>query len=197
MGEPRPGTEETGAPESSSARPNRDSRDLRVWRWDRRPAGAFLVLALPLVYAGALTIRLLAPGLGLLTETDMWRLKLTPSERGLKRPHLLEQVGQMPGQHLVIVRYGPDYDPGRQVAWVYDRADIDHAPVKWARVGEVENARLLDHYRRQHAWLIEPGQGPVRLQRYRGSSRSSRTHDHLRGHTRPQRHHPGTSDARY
>jgi hypothetical protein len=82
----------------------------------------------------------------------------------------------MPGQDLVIVRYGPEYDPSKQIEWVYNRADLDHAAVIWARdMGEAENARLLDHYRDRHAWLIEAGSGPVRVQPYPGSSRSNRT----------------------
>ena len=151
-------------------------RHLRVWRWHGRPAGAFLVRTLPLVYAGALALRLLAPGLGLpLTETSLWWLRLTPSERGLERARLLADLERMPGLHLVIVRYGPDYDPGRQIEWVYNRADIDRAQVIWARdMGAAENARLLEHYRGRQIWLIEPDRQPVRLQPYLGAPRSDR-----------------------
>jgi hypothetical protein len=143
-------------------------RHLRVWRWEGRPAGVFLVRILPLVYAGALAIRLLAPGLGLpITETHLWWARLTPSERGLERARLLTRLEQMPGQHLVIVRYRPAYDPGRQIEWVYNRADIDRAKVVWAReMGDVENAHLLEYYRNRHLWLIEPDRQPVQLQPY-------------------------------
>jgi hypothetical protein len=154
-------------------------RHLRVARWPGRPAGAFLVRTLPLVYAGALALRLLAPALGLpLTETSLWWLRLTPSERGLERAHLLARLEQMPGQHLVIVRYGPDHDPGRQIEWVYNRADIDRARVIWARdMGDAENAGLLDHYRDRQIWLIEPDRHAVRPQPYLGAPRSDRPRD--------------------
>jgi hypothetical protein len=154
-------------------------RHMRVWRWHGRPAGAFLVRTLPLVYAGALALRLLASGLGLpLTETGLWWLKLTPSERGLERAHLLAHLERMPGQHLVVVRYGPDHDPGRQIEWVYNRADIDRAQVIWARdMGEAENTRLMEHYRGRQVWLIEPDRQPVRLEPYPGAPRSDRTRD--------------------
>ena len=143
-------------------------RHLRVWRWENQLAGAFLVRALPLVYAGTLAIRLLAPALGLpLTETNLWWLRLTPSERGLERASLLTQLERMPGQHLVIVRYGPAHDSTRQIEWVYNRADIDRAKVVWAReMGHIENARLIEHYRDRQLWLIEPDRQPVRLQAY-------------------------------
>ena len=154
-------------------------RHMRVWRWHGRPAGAFLVRTLPLVYAGALALRLLASGLGLpLTETGLWWLKLTPSERGLERAHLLAHLERTPGQHLVIVRYGPDHDPGRQIEWVYNRADIDRAQVIWARdMGEAENTRLMEDYRGRQVWLIEPDRQPVRLEPYPGAPRSDRTRD--------------------
>ena len=154
-------------------------RHLRVSRWPGRPAGAFLVRTLPLVYAGALGLRLLAPALGLpLTETSLWWLRLTPSERGLERAHLLAGLEQMPGRHLVIVRYSPDHDPGRQIEWVYNRADIDRARVIWARdMGDAENAGLLDYYRDRQVWLIEPDRPAVRPQPYLGAPRSDRPRD--------------------
>jgi hypothetical protein len=143
-------------------------RHLRVWRWNGRPAGLFLVRTLPLAYAGALAIRLLAPGLGLpVTETSFWWLRLEPSERGLERADVLAGLERIPGQHLVLVRYGPTHDPGLQMEWVYNRADIDRARVIWARdMGESDNSRLLRYYRDRDVWLIEPDRHPVRLQRY-------------------------------
>jgi hypothetical protein len=156
-------------------------RHLRVWRWNSHPAGMFLVRVLPLVYAGALGLRLLAPALGLpLAETTLWWLRLTPSERGLERAHLLARLEQMPGEHLVIVRYGPAYDPGRQIEWVYNRADIDRAKVIWAReLDGAENTRLLEYYRHRHVWLIEPDRHPVQLGPHTGSSRYSKPRDSL------------------
>jgi hypothetical protein len=95
-----------------------------------------------------------------------------PSERGLERAHLLARLEQMPGQHLVVVRYGSAYDPGRQVEWVYNRADIDRAKVAWAReMGEADNARLLDYYRYRQIWLLDTGPQPVQLQPYPGSKK--------------------------
>jgi hypothetical protein len=149
-------------------------RHLRVWTWGNQPAGAFLVRVLPLVYAGALAIRLVAPGLGLpLVETNLWWATILPSDRGLERAHLLARLEGMPGEHVVIVRYGPAYDPGHQIEWVYNRADIDRAKVIWARdMGDVANTRLLEHFRDRHLWLIEADRRPVQLEPYLGSPRS-------------------------
>jgi hypothetical protein len=143
-------------------------RHLRVWRWDGQAAGAFLVRILPLVCGGALAIRLIAPGLGLpLTETTVWWIRLAPSARGIERARLLVHLEGMPGQHLVVVRYGPEHDPRTQTEWVYNAADIDRAKVIWAReMDGAENARLLESYRTRRIWLIEPDRQPVQLQPY-------------------------------
>ncbi len=170
-------------------------RHLRVWRWNGRPAGLFLVRTLPLVYAGALAIRLLAPGLGLpVTETSFWWLRLTPSERGLERANILAALERMPGQHLVIVRYEPTHDPGLEMEWVYNRADIDRARVIWARdMGESDNSRLLQYYRDRDVWLIEPDRHPVLLQPYVPSRASEPPVSEPRRNTPPPRDSPAGS----
>ena len=143
-------------------------RHLRVWRWDGQPAGACLVRILPLVCVGALAIRLIAPGMGLpLTETNVWWLRLAPSERGLERARLLSHLESIPGQHLVVVRYGPEHDPRTQAEWVYNASDVDRAKVIWAReMDATENARLLEYYHTRRIWLLEPDRQPVQLQPY-------------------------------
>ncbi|HSE44680.1 MAG TPA: hypothetical protein VLA89_05060, partial [Gemmatimonadales bacterium] len=127
-----------------------------------------------IVAAVALAIRLVAPGLGWpLAESTLWWAVLTPSPRALERAHLLADLKRRDGEHLVIVRYGPTHDPGRQLEWVYNAADIPGAKVIWARdMGEDENARLIDHYRHRRVWLVEPDRLPVRLEPYRLTRRA-------------------------
>jgi hypothetical protein len=143
-------------------------RHLRVWKWNGRASGVLLVRALPLVAAGVLAIRLAAPALGLpISETALWWARLTPSERGLERARVLTRLEAMGGRHLVIVRYGPAHDPGRQLEWVYNRADILRASVVWARdMGDVENAGLFHAYPDRRIWLIEPDRDPLTLEPY-------------------------------
>ena len=143
-------------------------RHLRAWRWDGQPAGIFLVRVLPVVCVSALALRLMAPALGLpLTETKIWWMRLAPSERGLERARLLVNLEGTPGQHLVLVRYGPDHDPRSQIEWVYNSADLDHAKVIWAReMDRAKNAALVEHYRNRHIWLLEPDRHPVQIQPY-------------------------------
>jgi hypothetical protein len=71
------------------------------------------------------------------------------------------------GRHLVIVRYGEDHSVHEE--WVYNDADIDAAPVVWAReMGPEGRSRLLDYFKDRTVWLLEEdGSGP-HWQRLRG-----------------------------
>ena len=148
-------------------------RHLWLWRWDGAPAGRFLVRALPVLSAAVLVLRLAAPAVGLpLTETTIWWLRVAPSDRALDRAHVLAELERRPGRHLVLVRYGPAHDPLTRPEWVYNRADLDHAKVIWAR--EMDPARatqLAAHYPDRQVWLVEPDRDPRRLEPYPGSKR--------------------------
>src|SRR5689334_17452984 len=68
--------------------------------------------------------------------------------------------------HL-LAAYTPTHDPGRQLEWVYNAADIPRAKAIWARdMGEEDNARLIEHYCARRVWLVEPDRPPVRLEPY-------------------------------
>jgi hypothetical protein len=59
----------------------------------------------------------------------------------------------MGGRHLVIVRYGENHSPHYE--WVYNEADIDRAPIVWARdMGEARNREILDYYPERAAWRL-------------------------------------------
>ncbi len=143
-------------------------RHLWVWRWDGAPAGRFLVRVVPALSAAVLLVRLAAPAVGLpLTDTTIWWLRLAPSGRALDRAHILAELERRPGRHLVLVRYGPSHDPLTRPEWVYNRADLEHAKVIWAR--EIDPARatqLAAHYPDRQVWLVEPDRDPPRLQPY-------------------------------
>ena len=60
------------------------------------------------------------------------------------------------GLHLVLVRYGPEHNPGQE--YVYNAADIDASPIVWARdMGTEKNAELLSYFRSRKVWLLYVG----------------------------------------
>jgi len=80
-----------------------------------------------------------------------------PNDRRL----ILRQLSAIPGQHIVLVRYEPDYDVHNE--WVYNGADIDGQPVIFAHdLGPQENRALLEYFAGRRAWSIyvEDGKAP-------------------------------------
>jgi hypothetical protein len=91
--------------------------------------------------------------------TRPWRDPAPTS--GPSRATLLASLGQRDGKHLVIVRRGTPDDP--VAPWVYNGADIDAAPVVWARELDAEaNARLIEYFRGRRVWLLETGRSELR-----------------------------------
>jgi hypothetical protein len=91
--------------------------------------------------------------------TRPWRDPAPTS--GPSRATLLASLGQRDGKHLVIVRRGTPDDP--VAPWVYNGADIDAAPVVWAReLDDEANAGLIDYFKDRRVWLLEAGRAGLR-----------------------------------
>lgn len=72
----------------------------------------------------------------------------------------LEQTGE---KHLIIVRYSAEHNPEGE--WVYNRADIDAAPVVWAReMDDAQTQQLRKYFSERKHWLLAPDE-PVRTLR--------------------------------
>src|SRR6267143_1131112 len=95
---------------------------------------------------------------------DVARSQAAAWRRGnLERAAIMHGVENLPGRHLVIVRYGPDHDLDQE--WVYNAADIDGAKVVWARdMGDWRNEELLQYFRDRHLWRLNADQSPARLE---------------------------------
>jgi hypothetical protein len=134
-------------------------RRLRAWRWQDRTVGLQVVRILPWACAAMLVMKIVAgpPAAGS-SEEASWRW---PSAVGAKRAKLLRQLEASGGQHLVLVRYTHDHDPGNE--WVYNDAAIDASPVVWAReLDTASNAKLMRYFEGRRVWLTEPDmQEPV------------------------------------
>jgi hypothetical protein len=133
-------------------------RHLRWWRWSGKPVGAALVRAVPAICVAMIGLRLCAVATGTAIEP--------PWPRGnLKRAAILRQLESTPGDHLVIVHYGPAH--GSHIEWVYNRANIDGAKVVWARdMNEPQNQELLHYFSQRRAWLLYADESPPRLDPY-------------------------------
>lgn len=156
-------------------------------------AGEFQVSFLMPHYAAPLTGLLffvVVAGLRQLRVAARWRPRLQPLMPGLlviflvssaiflveslaagadewcrARAGLLQRLEHDGSKHLVVVRYREGHDTLQE--WVYNAADIDRAPVVWARdMGAAGNQDLLAYFRDRQVWLVEVDGRPAELTPY-------------------------------
>jgi hypothetical protein len=78
----------------------------------------------------------------------------------------MERTLAKSGRHLVIVEYGAEHDPNKE--WVFNHADIDGAPVVWARsIDDSSDAALQRYFAARTPWRLQIADdgGPFTLQR--------------------------------
>ena len=133
-------------------------RYLRKWEHHGRPVGIGLSRVVALFVIGMLPVQI-AEAIRNPASTH------TLPAWSYQRAQTEAQLEATPGEHLVIVRYGPEH--GYENEFVYNLADIDHEKVVWAReLPGVDVQPLLDHFRARHIWLFEPDLSPPRLSVY-------------------------------
>lgn len=72
-----------------------------------------------------------------------------------QRSTVENQLKQIPGGQLAIVRYAPDHDPIDE--WVFNSSNIDSSKVIWARAMDTESdLELIHYYSQRKAWLVQP-----------------------------------------
>jgi hypothetical protein len=141
-----------------------------TWMWDRyvAPMGGFffvLVLLGLRQWAGwrpwgrplgrAVVVLVL---LGCLGQTALWmksrRWENHRRDWDYQRQEMMARLTRQGGQHLIIVRYGPKQSVHDD--WVHNGAEIDSAPVVWARdMGPEKNRRLVEYFAGRTVWLLE------------------------------------------
>jgi len=132
-------------------------RHLRIWRFEEKPSGQFLVRAMVVICI--LMIPVQVHILAAVPKSGSW------PAIGKERVAFEKQLQSLPGPQLVLVRYGPGHDP--LADWVYNGADIDGQKVVWARdMGADKNEELLHYFKDRRVWLFEADEIPPRLQRY-------------------------------
>jgi len=131
-------------------------RHLRRWKIRGRPVGVLLTRAVVLL--SLLSVLVFAGS----------RRSYGVPEEGLKRAQIVRYLESTPGEHLVLVHYAPDHNP--KYEWVYNRADIDHAKIVWAReVPGQDLAPLLEYFRGRKVWEVEADTSPVDIHLYQAA----------------------------
>ena len=138
-------------------------RHLRHWTWLGRPAGLFLVRAIPVICVLMVATRALAAPLGI--QVYGWPPSWYNSIGGNdERARIEATLRARPEKYVVVVRYAPQHNP--EWEWVYNEADIDHARVVWAREMKSGNQRLLDYFHDRKFVLVEPDIDPLHFRPY-------------------------------
>jgi hypothetical protein len=122
-----------------------------LWQWTHNgyKVGRFLVRAMAVAVL-LVTIESRAREIATHHTLDQDKEKNGDKE-GAERALLAER----PGRHVIFVRYRETDTPHHE--WIYNPADIDAAPVIWARdMGRTENERLINYYAGRSFWLFEP-----------------------------------------
>src|SRR2546430_311065 len=143
-------------------------RHSRAARWLGKPTGLFLVRAVPVIAAA--TVLVVAAELASGRTLDLGYFTPLPRASAAERARIVEQLDRCEGQHLAIVRYGPEHK-ALDMEWVYNGADIDGAKVVWARdMGEAGNQELIDYFKHRAVWLVEPDETPPKVSPYPGQA---------------------------
>jgi hypothetical protein len=136
-------------------------RHLRLWRRHRNRLGVFLVRALVLMCLAVFFFNLRAQYYKLPHDSAHYPWHW-------QRAEILERLSSAEVGQLVIVRYAPDHDVSHE--WVYNRADIDHSKVVWARDMGKQNEELIRYFRNRQVWFLEPDFSPPKISPYCGES---------------------------
>jgi hypothetical protein len=124
-------------------------RYLRQWKYAGREVGRFLVSAMPVA---VMAVIVASEARGVATHRTADQLQRGNAWRESAEEQLLQN---RPGYHVIFVRYTGMQSPHDE--WIYNRADIDSAPVIWAQdMGPIENERLLRYYAGRSFWLFKP-----------------------------------------
>lgn len=108
--------------------------------------GAYLMWAALFVFA-------VPTFLGLLSPANRYLLGSEEYLQAAKHASVDQQLAQQPGQHLVLVSYGPHHQVYEEL--VYNHAGIDASKTIWARsLGPAKDAELIRHYPNRDVWLL-------------------------------------------
>jgi hypothetical protein len=130
----------------------------QIWHWQPggRAVGVALVRAIPVIAGAMILVRVAAAAVHVQIE-PAW-------PRGnLSRAAIVRDLEQIPGQQLVLVRYGNGHDVDWE--WVWNEADIDGSKTVWARdMGDIPNQEILTYFKDRGVWCIHADDAPSHLE---------------------------------
>jgi hypothetical protein len=142
------------------------SRHLSRYRREGRAVGWQLVLAMPAIIIVLLGTRIALEKLHLpFTQTSNFESWCCVVPGNPNKAMILARLQKSGGEHLVIVK--PKQNPDNLFQWIYNAADIDAAPVVWARdLGADENRKLIEYFHGRTVWLLDPDAEPAQITPY-------------------------------
>lgn len=133
-------------------------RRLRFFQRDGRPIGQVLVRSVPMICISMIVLRLAGIAAHAPLEPH-WPVG------NLDRVGVVRQLSKIPGDHLVIVRYGADHNVDRD--WIYNAPNIDGSRIVWARdMGTEQNRELLSYFSGRRTWLMMGDDSPPHIEPY-------------------------------
>jgi hypothetical protein len=133
------------------------ARHMQCFEWRRWTIGPALVRSVAVVYIATVALRLILAVTGIHPEKE-WQ------HGDMARAAIVRELDAIPGQHVIFVRYAPDFDLDRE--WVFNGANIDSQKIVWARdMGKAKNQELVDYYHGRKVWEVE-ARDSVDLQPY-------------------------------
>jgi hypothetical protein len=127
-------------------------RHLRAIRFATRPAGIGLARAsilLLLLTTGFNTCHLMRTP----AHPFSWSWNVGTGDPG--NTEIERQLDQIPGRHLIVVRYAATHNPHGE--YVFNHADIDGSRIVWAReLDAQQNDKLFAYFKDRQIWLFEP-----------------------------------------
>jgi hypothetical protein len=141
-------------------------RRLQMWQWRNKPTGLFITRAIPTICLTMLLLRAAAAPLRISLAESYAPGWYESGPRDFGRVALLKALEQLPGQHLVLVRYKPDHIVLNH-EWVYNEANIDAAKVVWAReMSPSEDKELVEYFPARRVWLLQADEMPPKFAPY-------------------------------
>ncbi len=131
----------------------------------RRSAGLVLAWGIPVLCVLTIplqpAVRQLAGDVQIHSFADWW----TVNHQMLERLEVARRVQTAAKKNLIIVRYSSKHNSLNE--WVYNRANIDSAPIVWAHdMDPAKNRELIDYFKDRKVWLLEPDFDQPRLTPY-------------------------------